>query len=61
MQVGVVACETHFRTYAYKDGLGSALKCAYACVHNETVSSCYGGKRHRFLIAPRAILGFCYA
>lgn len=25
MQVGVVACETHFRTYAYKDGLGSAL------------------------------------
>ncbi len=25
MQVGVVACEAHFRTNAYKDGLGSAL------------------------------------
>lgn len=33
MQVGVVACETLFRTYAHKDGLGSALnKCVCLCM-----------------------------
>lgn len=62
MQVDVVACETHFRTSAYKDGLGSALnKCVCLCVCPQwDCFLLFWWKATSFFIAPQAILGICY-
>lgn len=59
MQVDAVACETHFRTCAHKDGLGSALnKCVCLCVCPQFLL--FWWKATPFFIAPQAILGICY-
>lgn len=60
MQINVVACETHFRPHAHKDGLGSALNkcvCLFVCPQWDRFLL-FWWKTTPFFIAPQAI---CYS